>query len=213
MLMNHFRKFGEIDEIIERKGYAFITFYDARDAKKALDEGFSANIDSGTVFYKRGRIEPDNSKELFVNNIGELSEDKLKEYFGRFGSFENVRIPTTAKLSKRRGFAFVTFSNKQEAWRATDAGCDVNIDGTDVYYELSERSKKPEQGKCDQLFVYNVGNVSEAELREYFSQFGSVKRISIPTPKEKRSKNSKKKKKFAFVTFSNAASAQKAADV
>merc|ERR1711915_182074 len=135
--------------------------------------------------------------------MGELSQSKLKEYFGRFGSVRAISIPTGINTGERRGHAFVTFSSAEEAKKAVAEGFEANIDGTDIFYRLNEEAGASMQEVCT-IIVKNIGELSGGKLKGYFGKFGSVRMINFPTA---RSGN---RKGFAQVTFSNAEEAKKA---
>ena len=51
-------------------------------------------------------------KRLYVSGVkDEIDENDLKEYFGQFGTIEDVEIIVDKESKKKRGFAFVTFDD------------------------------------------------------------------------------------------------------
>lgn len=82
------------------------------------------------------------SNRLFVRNLPfATTEEELEEHFSTFGSVSECHIPVDdRKMSK--GFAFVTFSNGQDATRALE-----ELDGTDFqgrFLHILHSRQKPQ---------------------------------------------------------------------
>ncbi|KAH8860105.1 ELAV-like protein 2 [Schistosoma japonicum] len=70
------------------------------------------------------------------------------------------------------------------------------------------KSTKIDKGESTSVYIYNIGNMTEAQMFVLFSQFGPVLNVSIP-----RDYKTNSSRNFGFVTFSNFQSAQNAIDV
>ncbi|CAH8286353.1 unnamed protein product [Schistosoma turkestanicum] len=87
---------------------------------------------------------------------------------------------------------------------------------SDVMYKQSNdfsQFGRPKPTKIDKnestsVYIYNIGNMTEAQIFVLFSQFGPVLNVSIP--KDYKTNSSRN---FGFVTFSNFQSAQNAIDI
>ena len=73
------------------------------------------------VLYRFGRG-PSRDIELFVARVKELSVDKLKQLFGKFGDVVNVQKPKT-----KPDIAFVSMDNFFEARKAIWGGMKSNL--------------------------------------------------------------------------------------
>jgi hypothetical protein len=62
----------------------------------------------------------DYSGKIFVGGISwETDEDRLRDYFGRFGEVTEAVIMRERSTGRARGFGFVVFSNPADAERVT----------------------------------------------------------------------------------------------
>ena len=67
------------------------------------------------------------SKELFIHNVGDVSEDSLSSHFKKYGNVQQVRIVKDRETGRPRGFAFVTFDSADEARLAVDDGSEAEV--------------------------------------------------------------------------------------
>ena len=59
-------------------------------------------------------IENEITKKIFVANLClDMSEIELKEYFNNFGQVKSVRIVTNIGSNESRGFAFISYIDKE----------------------------------------------------------------------------------------------------
>ncbi|KAJ1087276.1 hypothetical protein NDU88_000456 [Pleurodeles waltl] len=124
------------------KGFAFIEFSTAEEAKEALDSHNNTEIEGRSI-----RLEMQNSqganargggqtKTLFVKGLSEdTTEESLKEAFdGAVGS----RIATDRDTGASKGFGFVDFSTVEDAKAAKAAMEDGEIDGNKVTLDFAK---------------------------------------------------------------------------
>ncbi|XP_038599181.1 nucleolin isoform X2 [Tachyglossus aculeatus] len=120
------------------KGYAFVEFSTAEDAKEALNSCNNVEIEGRTIRLEMqgsknanargGFSQP--SKTLFVKGLSEeTTEETLKESFD--GSIR-ARIVTDRETGSSKGFGFVDFNTAEEAKAAKEAMEDGEIDGNKV---------------------------------------------------------------------------------
>ncbi|XP_037475147.1 serine/arginine-rich splicing factor RS31-like [Triticum dicoccoides] len=129
-----FYRYGRIERIDMKSGFAFVYFEDERDgddAIRALD-GYPfgpgrrrlsvewSRGDRGTRRddrdgYSKPPVNTKPTKTLFVINFDPINTrvSDLERHFGHFGRISNVRI--------RKNFAFVQFETQEEATKALDA--------------------------------------------------------------------------------------------
>ncbi|KAM4041235.1 nucleolin [Anomaloglossus baeobatrachus] len=125
------------------KGFAFVEFSSAEEAKDALDslnnteiEGRSIRIEISQGGGPHGGRGATQSKTLFVRGLSEdTSEETLKEAFD--GSI-NARIVTDRDTGASKGFGFVDFSTAEDAKAAMEAMEDGEIDGNKVTLDFAK---------------------------------------------------------------------------
>lgn len=62
------------------------------------------------------------NKQVYVGNLSyQVSEQDLKEHFGKFGSIEQVRVVRNYSSGRSKGFGFVTYRTQAEAKNALAA--------------------------------------------------------------------------------------------
>ena len=80
------------------------------------------------------RSEPgDDTNELFVSNVGQLSEDSLYSHFEKFGTVQRVKIATDRETGESKGFAFVTFDTVDEAKSAVNGGSEAEVSNNNIF--------------------------------------------------------------------------------
>lgn len=56
------------------------------------------------------------NKQVYVGNLPyQVSEQELKDYFGKYGAIEGVRIVKNYSSGRSKGFGFVTYRSASEA--------------------------------------------------------------------------------------------------
>lgn len=93
--------------------------------------------------------------------------EELRDHFGKFGEIESINVKTDPQTGRSRGFAFIVFTN-------TEA-----IDQVSAAEEHIINSKKvdPKKAKArhGKIFVGGLTTeISDEEIKTYFSQFGNV---------------------------------------
>ncbi|XP_068664628.1 serine/arginine-rich splicing factor RS31-like isoform X2 [Aristolochia californica] len=125
-----FSKYGRVDRIDMKSGFAFVYFDDERDAEDAIrgldDIPFGYNRRRLSVEWSRGDRGPRHregsraianqrpTKTLFVINFDPIHTRvrDIERHFEPYGNVLHVRV--------RRNFAFVQFETQEEATRALD---------------------------------------------------------------------------------------------
>ncbi|XP_077146292.1 nucleolin-like isoform X1 [Ranitomeya variabilis] len=125
------------------KGFAFVEFSSAEEAKEALEslnnteiEGRQIRIEISQGSGPHGGRGSTQSKTLFVRGLSEdTTEETLKEAFD--GSI-NARIATDRDTGASKGFGFVDFSTAEDAKSAMEAMEDGEIDGNKVTLDFAK---------------------------------------------------------------------------
>uniref|UniRef100_A0A0X3PUX7 RRM domain-containing protein n=1 Tax=Schistocephalus solidus TaxID=70667 RepID=A0A0X3PUX7_SCHSO len=152
---------------------------------------FSENGSDATA--KTMRTDGRQCTDLIVLNLPwRTDEDALRKYFSTFGEVVMTQIKRDPGTQQSRGYGFVRFANYQSQALCL-AEFRHNIDGRSC--EVKIPRSKLEGDRQEVLRKVHVGRITEAMtgdlLREYFSTFGQVMDVFIPTPF----------RAFAFVTF------------
>ncbi|NWS24067.1 NUCL protein, partial [Polioptila caerulea] len=133
------------------KGYAFVDFATAEDAREALNSCNNTEIEGRTIrlefssSWQKGNTNSrggggggfnQQSKTLFVRGLSEdTTEETLKESFE--GSI-SARIVTDRDTGSSKGFGFVDFSSAEDAKAAKEAMEDGEIDGNKVILDFAK---------------------------------------------------------------------------
>jgi RNA recognition motif-containing protein len=88
------------------------------------------------------------SVRLFVGNLPyETTETELREFFSSVGTLSNVIIPVDRETGKRRGFAFVEFSDPAHAAEASRRLNNQPFKGRNIAInEARARESRPDSG-------------------------------------------------------------------
>jgi heterogeneous nuclear ribonucleoprotein A1/A3 len=124
---SYFGKYGTILDCVimkdnktqKSRGFGFVT-YDKLSCVDACMKERPHKLDGRELEIKRATPREDSGKpgaeqstcKLFVGAVKEgLTEDNLREYFGKYGKIEDCVIMKDKETQKLRGFAFVTFDD------------------------------------------------------------------------------------------------------
>lgn len=120
------------------------------------------------------------------------SEEDLRSYFSQFGDLLMVQVKKDPKTGQSKGFGFVRFSEYESqlkcmAQRHMIDGrwCDVRIPNSKEGAQQM-MNRKVFVGRCTE-------DMTQEDLRQYFSKFGEVVDVFIPKPF----------RAFAFVSFAD----------
>ncbi|XP_070062978.1 RNA-binding protein squid isoform X2 [Drosophila virilis] len=132
----------------------------------------------------------DDDRKLFVGGLSwETTEKELRDHFGKFGEIESINVKTDPQTGRSRGFAFIVFTNT-EAIEQVSAAEEHIINSKKV----DPKKAKARHGK---IFVGGLTTeISDEEIKTYFSQFGNIVEVEMPFDKQKSHR-----KGFCFITF------------
>ncbi|NXV19828.1 NUCL protein, partial [Cepphus grylle] len=138
------------------KGYAFVEFPTAEDAKEALNscnnteiEGRAIRLEFSSPAWQKGNTNArggfnQQSRTLFVRGLSEdTTEETLRESFE--GSI-SARIVTDRDTGSSKGFGFVDFSSPEDAKAAKEAMEDGEIDGNKVILDFAKPKGEFQRG-------------------------------------------------------------------
>jgi len=126
-MREHFSKFGEITDCVimketksgKSRGFGFVTYVNM-DCVDTMMKARPHKLDGRELETKRatpreevGKPGSDiSAKKLFVGGIKEgLTEEHLREYFGKYGNIEDCIVMKDKESGKLRGFGFVSFDD------------------------------------------------------------------------------------------------------
>ncbi|KAI3789430.1 hypothetical protein L2E82_02225 [Cichorium intybus] len=146
--------------------------------------------------------------KLFIGGISwDTSEERLHEYFSRYGDVLESMIMKDRATGRARGFGFVVFADPCVAERVTKEK--HNIDGrmveakkavprddkTTMSRNISNIKTSP--GQTRKIFVGGLAStVTENDFKIYFEQFGTITDAVVMYDH-----NTKRPRGFGFITF------------
>ncbi|XP_010940959.1 heterogeneous nuclear ribonucleoprotein Q [Elaeis guineensis] len=141
---------------------------------------------------------PPHGSEVFIGGLlRDATEKDLRELCEAFGEIHDVRLVKDKDTGESKGFAFITFTNKDAAQKAIEELHDKEFKGRTLRCSLSQVKHR--------LFVGNVPkSLSEEELRKILEESGpGVQNIEMFKDQQNPSRN----RGFLFVEYYNHACA------
>lgn len=186
--------------------------------RKALDESPYAA--------KKAKVAAESTAEGGANGevcnlfVGSLSwgvdDDALHNEFAEFGDIKSARVITDRESGRSKGFGYVEFYKLADAIAAHDAKQGAMVDGRNINVDYSTprpqnanprdnvRARANKYGDTqspatDTLFIGNLSFDTQPDtVRELFSQYGTITRVSLPTDYE-----TQQPKGFGYIGFSS----------
>uniref|UniRef100_A0A7S0ML85 RRM domain-containing protein n=1 Tax=Cryptomonas curvata TaxID=233186 RepID=A0A7S0ML85_9CRYP len=136
----------------------------------------------------------DGANKIFVGGISqETSDDDLRAYFGQHGEIVDITIMKDRMTGKSRGFGFITFDTSEVADKMVASKHEINGRMVEAkpavprgsQAQMGQRPSPTSQGsdpsqRATKIFVGGLSpSVNDAELKEYFSQYGTVVEASV----------------------------------
>jgi RNA recognition motif-containing protein len=153
------------------------------------------------------------STTLYVTNYPAYADETyLRNLFCPYGEIINVRFPSL-KFDAQRRFCYVQFSNENEAVAATALN-GHDVEGLELLARISDpTAKKKREGPTEEgreVYVRKIPyTMKQDDIQELFAEFGTIEQIRMPTKDFGNVKGNNKG--YCFVTFTNRADAEKAA--
>jgi len=184
-------------ETKKSRGFGFIRFKTEEGAKEALNGKHS--MDGRKLEIRMSRAQETSPTKLFIGRLPEAAtEEDVRTHFSEYGELLDLFVPNPF-----RGFAFVTYSCKEDASDALrDTHC---LKGVALNVTAAEpkghKDKLPAGGAMNnspwnnygmnygrmenpvKLFIGRLPHgVGQFEVKEYFSKFGPLSDIFVPNP-------------------------------
>ncbi|XP_076258651.1 heterogeneous nuclear ribonucleoprotein 27C-like isoform X3 [Rhynchophorus ferrugineus] len=149
---------------------------------------------------KHESMDDDEKGKLFVGGLSwETTQDNLQRYFSRYGEVIDCVVMKNAESGRSRGFGFVTFADASNVNVVLQNGPHT-LDGRTIDPKpCNPRTlQKPKKGGgYPKVFLGGLpSNVTETDLRSFFTRFGKVMEVVIMYDQEK-----KKSRGFGFLSF------------
>lgn len=141
-----------------------------------------------------------NKRKVFVGGLSsDTKMDHLRDYFSNFGTVESATVKYD-KSGRSKGFGFVLFEDPSVPEKVYAQEVHI-IQGKRVDTKSAHRR---DQALARKVFVGGLDTeMTDNELREYFSQFGKIAQVEAPIDKTKQ-----KRRPFCFILFENEQSAE-----
>ncbi|XP_046981263.1 RNA-binding protein Musashi homolog 2 isoform X1 [Schistocerca americana] len=136
--------------------------------------------------------------KLFVGGLSwQTSSEKLKEYFGMFGTVTDVLIMKDPVTQRSRGFGFITFEDPQTVEKVLKVPIHT-LDGKKIDPKhATPKNRGKVTNRTKKIFVGGVSqDTSSDEVKAYFNQFGKVEETVMLMDQQ-----TKRHRGFGFVTF------------
>ena len=142
--------------------------------------------ESSNYEMKKTRLNPLLQDMAVMNLPYDISTEDLREYFEKhFGDLDYCEVKTHRDSGKSRGYGFIRFRDETCASEAVNREHHMNGRRVDVRLK-EQKPMKLFVGRCP-------SGITTDDLREYFSKFGELADVYIPTPF----------RNFAFITYAS----------
>ncbi|XP_048225667.1 polyadenylate-binding protein 7 [Ricinus communis] len=211
------------------KGHGFVQFESEDSANSAIEKLNGSIVGDKQIYVgkfvkKSDRVLPSPDAKytnLYVKNLDPgITEELLQEKFSEFGKIVSVAIARD-ECGSSRGFGFVNFENPDDARWAMERMNGTELGSKVLYVGRAQKRAEREQilrrqfeekrkeqitkFKGSNVYVKNIDDdVTDEELREHFSQCGTITSAKLMKDDKGRSKG------FGFVCFSSSEEASKA---
>ncbi|KAG0543232.1 hypothetical protein BDA96_02G172300 [Sorghum bicolor] len=213
----------------ESRGYGFVQFERDESAQSAIDKLNGMLINDKKVYVgpfvrKQDRENVSSNfkfSNVYVKNLLDtVTDDELKEMFGKYGSITSAVVMRDSD-GKSRCFGFVNFENADDAAQAVQELNGKIFNDKELYVgraqkkseremELKEKFEKNIQEVAEKfqntnLYLKNLeDNIDDEKLRELFAEYGNITSCKVMRDSNGVSRGS------GFVAFKSAEDANRA---
>ncbi|CAM8913650.1 unnamed protein product [Rhodiola kirilowii] len=185
-------------------GYGYLNFQSAQDAAQALKTKNHMKLNGKPVRLMWSKRDSDFRRNgignVFVKNLSEsVDHEKLEDKFKEFGNILSCKVGTSEDGSSK-GYGFVQFETEDAANSAIKMVNGTDFHGKKIYVgphvRKADRALPNPDDQYTNLYVKNLDvDITEEELREMFSKFGTISSPVISVDEHGSSKG------FGFVNF------------
>jgi len=151
-LKTYFEQFGAVTDCTIKtdpntgrpRGFGFVVFADPSSVDAVLAHG-THSLGGKTIDPKRAkRLGPEPVKKVFVGGLDpNTPESEVREYFGQYGTIEDLTLPFDKMNNTRKSFAFITFDSEEPVEQLCSNPMHT-VGGKSV--EVKKATQKPENG-------------------------------------------------------------------
>ncbi|XP_042496164.1 polyadenylate-binding protein 2-like [Macadamia integrifolia] len=148
------------------------------------------------------------STSLYVGDLElNVTDSQLYDLFSQLGQVVSVRVCRDLSTRRSLGYAYVNYSNTQDAARALDALNFTPLNGKSIRIMYSHRDPSIRKSGTANIFIKNLDKaIDNKALQDTFSVFGNILSCKIATDPSGQSKG------YGFVQYDSEESAQNAID-
>ncbi|CCD22772.1 uncharacterized protein NDAI_0A06170 [Naumovozyma dairenensis CBS 421] len=134
------------------------------------------------------------SCKLFIGGLNwETTEEKLKDYFSKYGNVVDLKIMKDANSGRSRGFGFLSFEHPSSVDEVVKS--QHILDGKVI--DPKRAIPREEQDKTGKIFVGGIGpDVRPKEFEEFFAQWGTIIDAQLMLDKD-----TGRSRGFGFITY------------
>jgi len=146
---------------------------------------------------KDGLRTDDDERKIFVGGVHwETTVNDLKEYFSKFGKVVDATLKTDQNTGKSRGFGFVLFEESSTIDKVVAEKTHM-LHGRQIDPKRAQARGAVKAEPVKKIFVGGISpEMPEADIREYFGQYGKIEEVELPFDKIKNQRRG-----FCFITF------------
>ncbi|KAL0280498.1 UNVERIFIED_CONTAM: hypothetical protein PYX00_001768 [Menopon gallinae] len=141
---------------------------------------------------------------LFIVCSKAVTENTLRDEFGKFGTIEELWFVKDRQTGERKGVVYIKFSKTSEAAKALEEMNGKHVEGGDrpikvlIAHSRGEGSKKDplEEERLLRLFVVCKKTSTAEDLESHFEEFGDIDNIKLV-----KNRDTNENKGFAYIKY------------
>ncbi|KAM0786151.1 hypothetical protein ACM66B_006959 [Microbotryomycetes sp. NB124-2] len=175
-LRSYFEQYGPVThsmimrdaETGRSRGFAFLTFEDAKSVDAVLSKGREHFLDGKLIDPKKAvpRAEAQKSDKLFVRALpATCTPDSFKQYWRQFGNVTDATLMMDKETGRHRGFGFVNYDSRETVEKVL-AAAPHYMDGQLLEVKRAQtkgEARRPDYGvNTNQFMMNNSGGAGGA---------------------------------------------------
>ncbi|KAK7944364.1 hypothetical protein WMY93_000092 [Mugilogobius chulae] len=140
-------------------------------------------------------------RKMFVGGLSwQTTQERLQEYFGKFGDVKDCTVMRDPLTKRSRGFGFVTYQDQTGVDKVlAQSKHELDSKTIDPKLAFPRRAQPKLVTRTKKIFVGGLSvNTTVEDVRNYFDQFGKVDDAMLMFDK-----TTNRHRGFGFVTFEN----------